>query len=454
MNTTSTGRISLLNAAAILCLSLLLSAGGGGSDDSQDRTNLTVTFTNISEPSQLEGVSVVLHGADNRSIEQVLQPDNNGVVDFGDIDRSRVSFSVIEEVITEGGGSSFSINTTLDAPNMPYFLRARFGDNPGWTPYAAAFCDDPVQVQGRITNMPENIDLIWIDGMASPLDFDSPPFGFDAEDVPAENEVFPFYVCPLAFGVDNFYLVAIASSGSSSELELIAHSPRMYLDSETNVYVFDLSQRPFTIPITNTTTSELYFSSATDVLLGRIIGDSSFSDSGEYITMLDLPAEHYAFSAYESFWGAEKSLTITRFMDQLPESLIFNPPAFSLSNDIQVNEATRTLSWNLQNASSVDFMTIDLTHSFIGAASWTIRLNPNTSSLTLPDLPEHIDVYLRSDNLRDCTWSIGDYSNVSGFDNYLEAFNDFNRSESLFDAYMSLGEEVSIRYQPNPRPVF
>jgi hypothetical protein len=445
MNTTSTGRISLLKAAPALLLSLLLCACGGGSDDSPETSNLTVTFTNISEPSQLEGISVVLHGADNRSIEQVLQPDSNGVVDFGQVDRSRVSFSVIEvfspEGVPEDREPFLEIYTIMDAPNMPYFREARFGDHP-MNNYVYPYCadEDRVQLLGRIINAPENTHAIGIAGAAG---------DFVRINLPSEDETFPIDVCAEALDVDNYYLIAHGFSDTSYFSEVIAHSSKVYLDAETNIYVFDLSQTPVTIPITSNIGPELIVDGAylEDSLLNRPSG-THFNNS-ESITVLDLDEEPYWFFASNYDSDSESYFSFNRVMSQLPETLTFDPPAFSLRNRVQINEEARSVSWDLQNASSVDAISVYM-GSVFRSGRWTIKLPPDTPSLTLPDLPEEIERKLYFDDSTDFTsLALEDYGNSSGYESLLNDFNDLNRAEDWYDVYKNLGEVTRVIYS-NP----
>ena len=68
-----------------------------------DKTSLQVVLLdNAASNRPFPGAYVILHGRDNRTVEGLIQTDERGVADFGDIGRTRATITIAYEILDYG----------------------------------------------------------------------------------------------------------------------------------------------------------------------------------------------------------------------------------------------------------------------------------------------------------------------------------------------------------------
>jgi len=367
---------------------------------------------------EVEGLTVILHGIDGESIEKVVLTNADGIANFGSLDRNRVTITIIEEYqeneLIRYNASSY-IN--MLAVPIPYWSKSNSID--GFI--SCLFDGGTFDIQAKFINIPDDVESIYV----SPT--------FNESFTPIENEVVTVSVCNYLIDLDGFVVSNFVANGYDGEdittASVVAHSQQISIQSEEEILVFDMSQRPVIMPYINNTGTPLdLFVTPHDNFYEPLVVDTDSVNSE--LLLYDFPQESYAFFAStesssfvddlgvgpEGFYVLYNSL---RLEDQLPVNLVIDAPEYT-ADEIEIDNVAGIISWSLSNSESVD--TIVLHQKYLNA-DWDITLSPLETSLKLPQLPEMMSGIINRNNLSAQEIELSDLNNYQGYDAIIELLN-------------------------------
>jgi len=393
----------------------------------------------FTENGEIEGITVILHGVDGKSIEQELTTDANGIANFGVINRERVTFTVIEPY-QENDSTQYNISTSVDilTTPIPYWIEA--GDSV-FNTFNCIEEDQQTTIQAKFINIPDDVKSIYV----APTFLQSIP--------PEENKVVSINLCADLLSNKNHYFVATGfNTDDIYNSPMVAHSQAISTQSGDDVFIFDMSKRPVTFPYINNTNSPvyLYITSLTEFLKPLT---ANLHPENNTISLFDFTYDRYFFSANtdevndgDDLDDDSSSLYVsydqTWIEDELPENVVIDIPEFSADN-IVMNEPEGRFSWSLTNSESVDSLTI--TQKYYNA-TWEVTLPPSITSIQLPQLPEAFDDIIDPNNLEKQTLELLNFNNYQGYDALIERFIDIDLGSNT-DEFIFFENQNSVTYQ-------
>ena len=366
------------------------------------------TGTNASGNNSIEGITVVLHGVDNTSIEQVRITNENGVANFGQLSRDRVSVTIIEEYIypdaEEYEGQyeeQYDVQTFIDIENRAIAFEVSDSEN-----YYIDDCyeENTIDAVVRFINIPEGTDVIRADGILESIIS------------PEENTDMTVKVCPDYYNSSDNFSVAMAidtdisSSTIGYSTSIIGHSQAVYEFNKIGTTVFDLSNTPTEIPIINNLDSPVNVSAFAITENIQLLGFSQPVDEG-ILKVVDIDVDNFYVNAFSYNSDNRETYSQHWSMEELPDSIIINKPNFELTN-IEFNPSDRVFSWAIiNNSNEANMISLSLEDYTI---QWSIIASASTTSIAIPNLPIAFDLINNSDfNSRDVN-----IENLQSVDNY------------------------------------
>jgi len=364
----------------------------------------------IRSDQPVAGVVVALYNTDNRTIAQTLTSGADGIVDFGDIGRSRASFTFVYE--SAGGFSDRFIDTFVNmvvADDIVYYKDDEFDFD---TESGAAVAT----VNYTLSAVPTNAGLTRIDPGNAWWSFPSNTGQL------TNQSVLDTYL------QDNGKLSSLALVNSASDTNLLIGYGFLLDQTVTEGATYDiaLNRTPVTIgwttqPATNLSyvdiegyRDRIYYSLADTPEFGGVV----LSDSGTLQVPTEFPVDYYwVFGGAEdnvSGIGSEKRYTT------LPQSVALPIPDYSFSN-VTFNSTTSTLSWTISGSTPRDLISIEMDafSELEREIEWSILMAPSATSVQLMELPAPASSWINTttlDNVTEASIAVVDVDFVSGID--------------------------------------
>jgi hypothetical protein len=365
--------------------------------------------------AQLSGITVILHGEDNISVEQVKQTDESGLVNFGMLDRDRVTYTVVETMNdVEYEQESYSLSTNIGMLNQPSVFIVESNSAPIETG-----CTEQV-VNVELINIPQ--ETLWVNGE------------FVRDTIILEEGVEQSITICTSYNniTPPYYVFTVYDSGYSP----IGHSQAITSFTENGVTQIDLSKQFIDVPVVNNLGAQAAVYSINPQYTGAPI--SYYDEENSRVRFYDVPVETYHFFAGSN--GEVERVNLSWSETQRPESIILNKPDYSLSN-IEFNNLNQSVSWQSNNADQADTLQIFLSGYM---NNWYIAMSPSYNSFTLPELPE---AYADLRNLERYSYqrnvSLRDYENFNSLDELIKFV--FSQEPTL-ELFMTISTN-SVEYE-------
>lgn len=359
---------ALLVAAAV---AVAACSGGGESGTLGAAPNTLVVTVLTDQGTALDGIDVVLHAADDNTVERVVQTDGSGIANFGDIGRPTVTVTAGRQQ-----GEALELQTHVGVPGG----QRRFVFSEGFS----FSVDETASAQFTLTPGGD-VEAILTPGGAG-----------DDQLADGQADFEDFLVAGPDAG-------PLSSLGDDGTLSLLAFT----LDADQRIHQYGfLLDQPFTdganyqgsidrVADALTWTADTGADIPITVLGGRkgvtyFLGqrDDQASTVG-FPVMRAFPAD---FAAAVSFVAPEADsdplVVWSRAYDVLPAQLDIDFADFSVS-DLRYDPAAEQYTWQTSGSGHDAFLLTRLEVSGDGSrgSRWTLRLPPGRSSIVLPDLP-------------------------------------------------------------------
>lgn len=433
-------------------ISVTVSDGNGGEDSSKKivpyggavgGTSLKIVVKDDHESDQpVEGVYVILHANDNKTVEETLTTGADGTANFGNIGRASASFTVAFEKEQGVQGESWmqrNIDTFVDVPvgDIVYYIASNSdGEHYSWC-------------QTSIANI--NVALEDVPAAVNHTNL-SPIYGYSMDNRTFTN----VSVCPEQVQ-SNGKLSIIASGMSGPEL---------------NSYTF-LTDQTITEGATYTLPGPNDTSGWRTPLQSTWSTDPSTPLTSVYVSGERGGIDYYEIGAYDSFSGAQTGtislrnefpvdqdywvtgtsvaaangtvLHTSKGYGEMAQTLSIPMPDFSI-DALDYDGASKLFSWAVSGNTEKDVVVLDLAYSSgepdYSEASWTIALSPSAASWAIPDLPSPVSGWTGSGDINRGSLMVFDFDVVSGLDEtwalFIQGFDPENESNRIFRATRDL----------------
>jgi len=376
----------------------------------------------------VQGAVIALYNEDNRTIAQTKISDANGVVDFGDIGRSRASITLAYED-TVGDRYIDTFVNVLVAENIVYYQ----DDTPSGVFGSGDFA----------SNVIANIDLTLSDipvgansTVVQPLDGafqNHSGSGESLSNVPVRE----------AHLQDDGKLSMLALTFSDASSSSLTGYGYLLDQTVTNGASYDISlaRSPLGLGWTTNPVAPLESLFIRGVRSGRgyvVSFDASVAQATSGIVPFanEFPVEYYWVSADTDDSAITKLNSTVRY-NTLPQSLVVPLPDYSIDS-LDYAEATRTFSWGITGSSSRDVVSLSLTH-YDDAESeleWNVSMAENTASWQVMDLPAPASSWIDTANIMSSVMEISvescDWDIANGMD---QLWQFFTSGGSIFETF-------------------
>jgi len=358
-------------------------------------------------------VTVALYNSDNLTIAETKTSGADGKVDFGDIGRSRASFTIVYEM--PGNFTDRFIDTFIDmlvADDIVYYKDDDPDTDSGSGTEVAA-------VNYTLSAVPANPGLAQIDpGNA----WWSYPFNTGQL---TNQPVLDTYL------QNDGKLSSLAMVNNANNTSQIIGYGFLLDQTVTDGATFDipLNRTPVTTGWTTQPITDLDY---VDIEGYRGNVSYSLADTptfGEPISSTlqvptEFPVDYYWVMG--SAGNSDSGLVSEKRYSTLPQSIVLSIPDFSFSN-VMFNETTGILSWTVSGATPRDVLNIELMafDQQERMVEWSINMAPNATSLQLMALPAPANSWINSptlDNVSDASIAVIDADFVSGIDELWQFF--------------------------------
>jgi len=375
----------------------------------------------------VQGTTIALYNTDNRTIAQTKISDASGVVDFGDIGRTRATVTLAYED-AEGGRYIDTFINVLVAQNIVYYLD-----------------DGPEGLFGfgdTTDNVIANIDLTLSDIPVGANFTVVQPLG--AVQQHATGGELPSNI-PVreAHLQDDGKLSMLALTYPDVNLTSLINYGYLLDQTVTDGagYNISLARNPPNLGWTTSPVTSL----ASLAILG-IRGErgylvSSYLDdplaSGTMSFANEFPVEYYWVAADTEYLATTELSSTVRY-NTLPQSLVVPMPDYSIDS-FDYAEAARLFSWEITGSSPRDFVSLFL-NSYNDTEKpefeWTVLMAENTSSWQVMDLPAPANTWVDTENITNnvinifvdvCDWDV-----VNGMDQLWQLFTS---GGSIFETF-------------------
>jgi len=447
MKDNRTGIRSTLVLGLLIFLALALTACGGGSDDepnentggggatgggnqSGSSNNLIINILdNIITKLAVDGVFVTLYESDNKTILQTIETGTDGVADFGDMSNS-VSMDGDNKVTVTIAYKDTSSN---DSEILTYF-----DVSPG--NYTVHVKDQSCQSQGKIntefSNIPVEAQLATLIPTPSETDdiFSVSSLGAGSSSVQISNGVAAFSdlnVCSSNLQTDGKLSQLLTTIDSTGEFVSYGFElDQTFTDGASFNGNADLT--PTDLSWTSTDPNDLVNNVNIMAIrkgvvfpsLGRWLAPSDTSaTSGSFPFISEFPADFYVLQAMQRISEQSTRMSMEK-TNAIGEniSVAFSENEFT---EFGFDAQTETFTWVLTGNSNKDFILLDLEFDDIKNVYWELNIEPNVTSLTLPDLPNEVQSWFdRTDIIVDeVSVAAIELKSIDGFDAYYAAIS-------------------------------
>jgi hypothetical protein len=412
----------------------------------------------------LGGVYVILHGANGKSIDQVIQTNATGVADFGTVTRDRVTLTLArEETVTTTyvypSGATRSIPPKILAALKQ---RASSGKSASST---------TIYIYHEIKTVADilpNVYTLHLDGHAYVEDSPDAVLPLTLKGDLRSN--FSMQVQPGSFawgswsasgdvlGNLNLYdddrqsddKVSILANqylwqegGGSS---LAAYGTALDLAAKSgDAVTVELNKIPVSLDwVSNKATTYLSLSGARKQVWYTLTyqernepyGNAGGQTSGTLRTpsATEFPVSSYALSAHGQNVSPDQTIvTVRRRFDSLGSQLPITYADYSFSGvsfDVAASQDRKSVSWTLSGSDAKDIITMEIqghaysydvvsgdTVNTTVTLDWQFALPPTTGSpYVLPDLPPALQSWLTPASPQNSSITVEDYDGIAGYD--------------------------------------
>ncbi|MCF6217624.1 MAG: hypothetical protein L3J62_04165 [Gammaproteobacteria bacterium] len=380
--------------------------------------SLSFIFKDDIESDQpLAGVVVALYNTDNQTIAQTLTSGADGVVDFGDIGRSRATFTIVYELVFQGY-SSYEIESFIEMQTAADIVYYR-----GLSDEGSAGSQTPVaSVNYTLSEVPANAGRTSIMPTYGWWDFSN------GSGLLSNRAVYEYQLQS-----DGTLSLLAETMGSFPNTDLFLAYGFLLDQTVTDGATYD-------IPL-NRTPVTTGWSTEPSTDLGRIeiegfrvgfgyeLASSAYGPgaSGGLQVPTEFPVDYYRVRAESANW--DSGFTSEKRYNTLPQSLVVPVPDYSFSN-MAFDETTNVVSWTLSGETPRDFVEISMT--FYGGMSgeesidWAVILAPDASDWQVMELPAPADEWIDTTSLLNNVYGLRveatDFDFVSGIDDLWQFF--------------------------------
>ena len=393
------------------------------------QTGNRLTFVikdDLDSDQPVQGATIALYNADNRTIAQTKISDANGVVDFGDIGRSRASITLAYED-AEGDRYIDTFVNVLVAESIVYYQ----DDTPSGVFGSGDFA----------SNVIANIDLTLSDIPMGENSAVVQPLLATQQDT-AGGEPLSNVPVREAHLQDDGKLSMLALTFSDTSFSSLTGYGYLLDQTVTNGASYDISlaRSPLSLGWTTSPVTPLESLFILGVRSGRGYTVSSYLEgqaaSGIVPFVNEFPVEYYWVLA-DTDNSATTKLNSTVRYNTLPQSLVVPLPDYSIDS-FDYAEATRIFSWGIMGSSSRDFVSLSLTN-YDDAESefeWTVFMAENTASWQVMDLPVPASSWIDTANIMSSVMAVSvescDWDVANGMDQLWQLFTS---GGSLFETF-------------------
>ena len=392
------------------------------------QTGNRLTFVikdDLDSDQPVQGATIALYNVDNRTIAQTKISDANGVVDFGDIGRSRASITLAYED-AEGNRYIDTFVNVLVAENIVYYQD-----------------DTSFEVFGlgdATGNSIANIDLTLSD---IPVDTEftevQPLDGAFQNHSTGNGSLSNIPVKEVNLQDDGkLSMLALTYSGES----LIGYG---YLLDQTVTngasYDISLARSPLGLGWTTNPVAPMESLVILGVRSGReyiVSFDASVAQATSGIVPFanEFPVEYYWVLADTDDSATMQLSSLVRY-STLSQSLVIPLSDYSIDS-FDYAEATRTFSWGITGSSSRDFVSLSLTNygDAESELEWTVLMAENTTSWQVMDLPAPASSWIDTANIMSSVMEVSaescDWDVANGMD---QLWQFFTSGGSIFETF-------------------
>jgi len=363
----------------------------------------------------LSGVVVALYDTDNRTIAQTKTSGADGIADFGDIGRSRASFTVVYESTGDFGERSIETFVEMQvADNIVYYTEGDdFDDDSGST---------VATVNYTFSAVPENAVLAIVDPGGSWYNFQS--------SIGINQNVLDSYL------QDDGKLSLLANAYNSFNNGLVIGYGFLLDQTVTDGATYDiaLNRIPVTTgwttqPTTNLAHIDIEGSRGSinySLAEAESFDTAGLGDSGTLQVLSEFPVDYYWVSGETGTDGDVSGVESDKRYTTLPQSVVLPIPDYSFSN-VVFNDATRTLNWSVSGSTSRDLVNIwmegfDQMENYV---NWSIVMAPSATSWQLMELPAPANTWIDTATLGNISYAnieVIDVDFVTGIDELWQFF--------------------------------
>ncbi|MCF6337610.1 MAG: hypothetical protein L3J84_06620 [Gammaproteobacteria bacterium] len=395
----------------------------------------------LNSDQPVQGTTVALYNADNRTIAQTIISNASGVVDFGDIGRSRATITLVYEDVGRGRNVDTFVDV-LVAENIVYYLDDDvdlFG--------IGSEGDTIANIDLTLSDIPQNASFTVVDPFSLLEAFqDHSAAGGSLSNIPVRESNLQ--------NDGTLSMLALTFSGeifSPSGNPMIAYN---YLLDQTVVdgasYNIPLTRSPLSLGWTTNPVTSLESLFVLGVRGGRgysvgasYPGAQAISSSGVMPFANEFPVDYYWVFAETGSLVDTKLSSFVRY-NILPQSLVVAVPDSSIDS-FDYAAATRTFNWEITGSSPRDSVSLTLMNygDAVGQGTeWTILMAGDTSSWQVMDLPAPANTWIDTANIMSnvgevfvgvCDWDFVD--SMDQPDSMDQLWQFFISGESIFEAF-------------------
>ena len=343
-----------------------------------------------------QGITVALYNTDNKTIKETKVSDASGVVDFGDIGRSRASVTIAYEDDNTGERYIETFVDSLVAENIVYYL-----DDTSTT-----FGDLDIYREGYDPDAYINLSLSSVPAGAVLSQFQPTWFAFWNHSS-GFGQLSTIPVMPAHLQDDGKLSLLASTYGDATASSLIGYG---YLLDQTvppigASYDIALNRAPLTLGWTTSPATGVHdmgvfgFRGGVWYLLTADMGATATSGALPYAAEFPVDKYYvYGDADTRSSNGAVLS-SLTRH-DTLPQSVQIPMPDYSVSS-VVYTEATKTFSWTVSGSTPRDVVNLDM--SGLGQLErrieWWVTMPEDATSWQVMDLPAPADEWVDTANI-------------------------------------------------------
>lgn len=396
-------------------------------------------------------IYVILHGADNKTVEQFIKTDTDGIADFGDIgrERSTVTIAYEQNFSTEWGNwKSRYVKTFADmlsGETVYYIYQPSDSDE---LPY----CETPQAVISAA--------LAWENGISPEVAWLSVlPFNGYSEDNVNFNGM---NVCSDDIQNDGRISFLATASGFDDDYGQGLLKYGFLLDqeiTEEQIYTIPMDKDPSELIWRTCPPTAVQGVSLSGIRKGiRYSWTQGWSEVPETVGTLDFPGE-FPLDTYQVAAASlgkntdDTSLSAIKKYETVFRSLTIPMPDFNFG-ELQFDKQNMIVSWSFSGTMEPDWMAVSF--SAYGEQRevpifWTGMTDGKAGAWSVPDLPDAIRAWFDADTLTDPVLEATDMDIYDGTDMYWHAYREGDDPSAEYERMFSARGYFPGRVSKNAR---